>query len=103
MTLEVAVSKNMHGNWQAENWVDLPNGKGLRVLTCKRSSGDLVTSITAGESKNGMFTYAPFTDYNAYPATTAGRCTSGAVATQHGGVMGRIEEYKKAALEHYAK
>ena len=93
--------KNAHGNWEVSSDIDLDNGQTLRVVTCKRSSGDLATVATAMKLENGFFTYRMYRDFSSRVAVSRpGRITKGAVEKQHAEAMASIQDTVDAANEH---
>ena len=65
----MAAHKPAHNVWKEETYIDLVNGKSARIVTTKRSTGALTSSITVGESKPAdathcIFTHAPFSDFS---------------------------------------
>lgn len=93
--------KNAHGNWEVESDIPLENGYTLRVVTCKRSSGDLVTVATAMKLENGFFTYRMYRDFSSRVAVSRpGRITKGAVEKQHEEAMATIQTTVAAANEY---
>lgn len=96
------VNKDMRGNWMAEDSIQLDDTRHLEVLTMKRSSGMLVTTVKAVIKENNCSTYVPFQDYSDTLISSPLRCTSKNVATVHNEMMSFIEQVKAEALAFYA-
>lgn len=99
----ITVTKDMRGNWRCEDNIDLPGGRQLRISTTKVSTGQLVTRGIVGKADGSVFEYTVFQDFNeCINATRPARCTSKAVAEQHGNAMGQIESLKTKIAAYYA-
>ena len=95
--------KNSHNNWELESNIELENGYTLRVVTCKRYSGELTTTATAVKQEDGFFTHRMYQDYSSRVVVSRpGRITKGAVEKQHAEAMANIAEVVAQANEKQA-
>jgi hypothetical protein len=76
--------KDMRGNWRAEEYITLANGKTLHVLTSKTASGSVCTTAQAGVKDGESFSYLYGEDFRkTLKVTKPGRVTKGYVESQH--------------------
>ena len=75
------VTKSTNG-WQAETKIDLADRQ-IRILTMKRYSGNLTTTVTVGKNEDGMFSYMLYQDFSKQLLSTKCRVTEKAVKEQH--------------------
>lgn len=95
--------KNMHGEWQCESEVALPDNRIMRINTSKRSSGQLATTATVGRMDGAFFTFMMFQDFNRTLRSAKVRCTQRVVEEMHDDVLNDIDTVKAAVEEFYAK
>lgn len=96
------VCKDMRGNWHAEDIVDLPGDRKLKISTSKTFSGSLVTMGIVGRQEGQFFSYTMYQDFSRrLHESRPKKCTENFVKAQHLHVMEDIEDVKKAALFHY--
>ena len=76
--------KDMRGSWKAESYHKYSDTQTLRLLTMKRSNGDLCTTVVLGtDTAGGGFMYEPFSDFMRTLLQTACRVTESRVREQH--------------------
>lgn len=84
---ETFLRKSVYG-WQATTYVPLLGRRALKILTMRRSNGQLLTTASVVLREESFETYTPFTDFNqAALSTTPARVTMGAVAIQQQRVL----------------
>ena len=96
------VHKNIRNSWQAEDSIDLPDERVLKVSTHKTSSGALVTTATVHKRDNGFLSHMVYRDFSQRLIVGKSRCTEGNVAAQHAAAMLKINETLDAITVHYA-
>jgi hypothetical protein len=92
--------RSPHGGWAATTSLPLVGNKQLRIDTRKRFGGDVTTtaSVVVDEG-NGMWTFAPFSDFSAQVIAARIRATERNVLAQHQTALAGIGPVKAAALE----
>jgi len=81
--MNTRTTKGYYG-WSSKSEVALPNGKAIRFVTMKRSSGDLVTSAQVGTVDDYSFTTIMFQDFSKnIIKTKPARVTAKVVEAQH--------------------
>jgi hypothetical protein len=88
--------------WTAETTLALDDSRYLQILTMKRHSGALVTTVNAAVKEGSFFTYSPLDDFRATLASVVTRCTEKAVTAQHEEALAGIDDVKASALAFYA-
>lgn len=108
--MEITASKDMRDNWKCENDIELGGDRILRISTHKVHSGALVTTAT-GHKRVGdgalqhifsMGMDSAEDDFRKTLASSKVKCTSKAVATQHGEAMKLVSALVSDATAHYA-
>lgn len=95
--------KNAHNNWEVETREPLDNNFTLRVVSSKRSSGELVTTAYACKEENGFMVFRMGKDFSSrVMATRPSRITKGVVEKQHAEAYASIQELINAANEYQA-
>ena len=93
--------KNAHNNWEVETRVKLDNNYILRVVTSKRSSGELVTTALACKEENGFMVFRMGRDFSSrVMVTRPNRITKGVVEKQHAEAYSSIQELIDAANKY---
>lgn len=77
------VYKNAYGDWAAQDYFKMPDGRALYVLTMKRSSGTVFTDAKVVRGDSRMHTYDPFSDYREVLGNVRMRCTENAIREHH--------------------
>jgi len=77
--------KNCYGHWESRTIIELQDSKQLTILTAKRSSGHLVTTVSVGTYERGFITHTVYQDYSASWISSHQKwITSKVVEDQHG-------------------
>ena len=93
--------KNAHNNWEVETREKLDNNCTLRVVTSKRSSGELVTMAYACKEENGFMVFRMGKDFSSCVVVTRpNRITKGAVEKQHAEAYASIQDLINAANKY---
>ena len=99
---KTTTQKSPHGGWRSESFLDITDDKRLCIITMKRFSGNLTTTANVSHaSDNGMYFYAPFSDFNKTLIATTERATEKAVIRQHNEALKTLELIKYQALDFY--
>lgn len=108
--MEITAHKDMRGNWKCENDIELGNDRILRISTSKVYSGALVTTATGHKRVGDGALQHIFSmgfdgegdDFRKALASSKVKCTSKAVAGQHGEALNRAALLVSDATAHYA-
>lgn len=103
MEIEMRVAKDIRGNWRADSYIDLESGMTMKIVTRKTYSGNVITDVSVGITKDNMFTHAPFSDFTeTITVMTKGRATQNNVTRQHMESLKKIPEIKERCKAFYA-
>lgn len=106
-TFNTSVHNSTHGGKMAETLVPASHGRHLNIVTMKRYSGALSTTITGVtvDLDNGRgfagYSYMMYQDYCKNPVSERVRCTEKAVRAQHQAILDNIQAYLDEAEEFY--
>lgn len=96
------IYKHHYGyGWVAESSIDIEGGRAIRFFTMKRSSGNLVTTVTVGTADENSFSFVMFQDFNKIIIQTRpSRVTAKVVEQQHNqidvdAVKAQVKEFYK--------
>ena len=95
------IYKNMRKHWQASSQLPLVDNLVLKIETMKRSSGTVVTTVTANRLERGFLIYTMGKDFALNVNSSVVRCTEKLVTELHLDALAKIESIKAQALNHY--
>ena len=97
------ITKDIRGSWRAEDKFDLTVLRVLTITTSKVHNGDLVTRATVSTRDGSFLSHVMFQDFSQCMKASKVRCTSKAVAAQHGEAVSKLDELCESVAAHYAK
>lgn len=92
--------KDARTSWKAESEKEF-NGRVLKLLTMRRSNGELVTTVQAVKNDGAFTVYRPFYDYNQTLHRERVRLTQAACTAQHLKWHERLDELAVDAERFY--
>lgn len=100
--METRIQKNLRGEWSGETTIPYKGDLKLRVVTTKRSNGNLETFVSAIKEDGGFWTHRMYADFSARVVSEKCRVTERRVTEQHQRALAQVDDMFYSADLHYA-
>jgi hypothetical protein len=97
------IRKDAHYGWTVTTYFDFRDAMKIKVLTMKRSSGNLVTTVSAMHQDGAFESHMVYRDFSKTMASDRVRVTEKAAMEQHNRVVAMRDDIIRQVTEHYAE
>lgn len=97
------IRKDAHNGWTVTTYIDFHDDMKIKVLTMKRHSGNLTTTVSATRCDGEFETHMMFKDFSKTMASDRVRVTEKAAMEQHNRVVAMRDDIIRQVTQHYAE